>query len=144
MLKKGATLFLMLLALTVVCPARAEYDGTLSTGKDWLKHMSPKEKFVSLVPPTLLFTEYDVHLRHSLPQFIQWMDNILLRNPQLEKEDVNNIFASTIYLLEPENREALKTMESDFLRGDYETGRVQAPRLTIEDVVREISREPQQ
>ena len=112
-------------------PAQADYNETFVNGKDWVEHMSAKEKYISLLPPTLLFGEYDVHLRHSLPEYIYWMDNILLRNPQLENEGVGNIFASTIYLFEPENRPALKSMEVDFLRGDYTPRPHRLPQLTI-------------
>ena len=138
-MKKRATLFFAAFLLAAACPARADYEETFGTGKDWVKRMSEREKFISLLPPALLFNEYDIHLRYSLPQYIRWMDHILLRNPQLEREDVDNIFASTIYLLEPENREALKTMETNFLRGDYDNPRVQTPHLTIEEVLQEIT-----
>ena len=137
-MKKRLVIYLSALALLAACPARADYDETLSTGKDWVKHMSPREKFMSLIPPALLFNEYDIRLRHSLPQYIQWMDYILLSTPQLEKEDVSNIFASTVYLFEPENREALRAMETNYLRGDYDR-KIRAPRLTIEEALREIT-----
>src|SRR5258707_12084232 len=109
-MKRRTTIFFITGLLALAGLARADTDESFSTGKDWLKHMSPREKYISLVPPTLLFSDYEVHLQHSLPQYIQWMDNILVRNPQLGREDVNNIFASAIFLFEPENREALKTM----------------------------------
>ena len=101
--------------------------------------MSPREKFISLLPPTLLFAQYDVRLRHSLPEYIGLIDHILHNNPQLENEDVGNIFSSTIYLFEPENREPLKTMEMNFLRGELENKPYHAPRLAIEEALREAS-----
>jgi hypothetical protein len=140
-MKKILTVFLMLAALGASCPARADYEETFATGREWIKRMSEREKFISLLPPTLLFNVYDVHLRHSLPEYVHWMDKILARNPQLEREDISNLFASTIYLFEPENREALRTMETDFLRGDYEPHALQVPRLSIEEVLQEIAPE---
>ena len=128
--------FVLLLTALGVADASEE---TFSTGKDWSKRMSAREKYISLVPPTMAFERYDVRLAHSLPQYIGLIDNILLRNPQLETEDVGNIFASTVYLAEPQNRPALKTMEMDFLSGNYEAKPYQAPRLTVEDLAKEIS-----
>ena len=138
-MRKPAIIFLGVMALTAAGTAHADLDDTFVTGRDWNQHMSQREKFMSLLPPTLLFDEYDVHLRHSLPQYIVWMDNILGHNPEFEREDVNSIFASTIFLFEPENRTALRTMETNFLRGDYESHTVEAPKLTIEEVLQEIS-----
>ena len=140
MKKLTATLFALGLLTTSVFAGASSYDETFATGKDWIQRMSKREKFISLVAPTLIFNRYDVHLRHSLPQYIYQIDRILLKNPQLEREDVNNIFASAIYLFEPENRELLKTMEMNFLRGDIEGG-TYCPKLTIDEVLQEISPE---
>ncbi len=115
------------------------YEQTFSTGKDWAKRMSVREKYISLLPPTLLFHQYEVRLRHSLPEYIYLMDRVLLRNPQVENEDVGNIFASTIYLFEPQNRQALKNMEMSFLAGNFETKPYLSPRLTIDEILKEIS-----
>ena len=136
---KRAGLFVGL-TLFLTAPGAAEAaEETFSTGKDWSKNMSAREKYISLVPPTMTFEQYDVRLAHSLPRYIGLMDNILLRNPQLETEDVSNIFASTVYLVEPQNRRALKTMEMDFLSGNYETKPYRAPRLTVDEMAKEIS-----
>ena len=114
-------------------------EENFTTGKDWLEHMSKREKFISLLPPTMVFSRYDVRLHHSLIEYIYWIDKILLRNPKLGQEDVNNIFASTIYLAEPENRMALKNMETDFLRGDYESKSTTWPRLTLQEALGDIT-----
>ena len=119
--------------------AAANQETTFSTGKDWLRRMSPREKYISLLPPSLLFQRYDVRLKLSLPEYIGLIDHILLRNPQLKDEDVSNIFASTIYLFEPQNREALKTMEMGFLSGSFEPSAYQLPHLTLEEILKEIS-----
>ena len=101
--------------------------------------MSLREKYMALTAPALLFAEYDVHLRLDLPQYIPAIDKLMQRNPGLQGEEVSSIFASTVYLFEPENREALRTMESDFLRGDYENSRQARPRLKIEDILAEAN-----
>ena len=109
----------------------------LSTGQDWTDNMSQREKFMSLVPPAILFSDYDVHLRLSLPKYIFLMDQVMERNPRLKDEAVASIFASTIYLFEPENRQALRSMEMSFLQGNYEAPPTIQPRLTIEEILTE-------
>ena len=133
--------FLFIVSCALVWPhaAGAGYEENFSTGKDWVERMSPHEKYISLLPPTLLFAQYDVRLRHSLPEYIGLIDRILHNNPQLENEDVGNIFSSAVYLFEPENREPLKTMEMNFLRGELENKPYHAPRLDIRDISEEIS-----
>ena len=135
-MKRGFFAFVLILSL--VAPCRAD-DEEFVTGRDWVRRMSQREKFMSLLPPSLLFSEYDVHLRLGLPQYLLLIDRIMERNPRLENEDISNIFASTIYFFEPQNREALKTMEMNFLKGDLETEPYHAPRLSIEDILKEIS-----
>ena len=110
------------------------------TGQDWTERMSEREKYIALTPPAILFSEYDVHMKLGLPQYILLIDKLMERNPRLQDEEVSNIFASTIYLFEPENRGALRTMETDFLRGDFESSPIMQPRLTIEDVLPEAVR----
>ena len=135
-MKKILAALIFMGALTASCLA---YDNDLTTGKDWVERMSQREKFMSLIPPALLFSEYNVHLRLSLPQYLLLIDRVMERNPKLESEGLSNIFASTIYFFEPQNREALKTMELNFLRGNLETKPYHTPRLTIEDILEEIS-----
>jgi hypothetical protein len=137
MKKRWAVLFAGLLPVLAGAAELQASEEAFSTGKDWSKHMSEREKYISLVPPTMVFEKYDVRLAHSLPQYIGLIDNILLRNPQLGNEDVGSIFASTIYLAEPQNRPALKAMEMDFLSGNYEAKPYEAPRLTVEDLTKE-------
>ncbi len=85
--------------------------GTFTTGKDWRQRMSLKEKFISIFAPSLLFHRYGVPLRRPINDYIQTIDKVLMENPYLEKEDVSNIFASTIYAYEPESRPALDSLE---------------------------------
>ncbi len=89
----------------------SSYSDTFTTGKDWVESMSREEKLISLIPPTLLFNHYGVRLRYSPDKYIPTIDRVLLNNPYLEKQDMANIFASTVYAYEPESRPALDVME---------------------------------
>ena len=134
------SVLLALFCLVAPLPVGAfTQEDSFTTGKDWVEHMSKREKFISLLPPSLIFSQQDVQLHHDLLEYIYWIDKILLKNPQFEKEDVSNIFASTIYFAEPENRPALRNMEESFLRGNYEMKGGHWPRLSIQEVLREIS-----
>ena len=127
-------LFIFMLGMMMAHTAGADTQETFTTGHEWTHQMSLREKFLSLLPPVFVMNAYDVRLRHSIPEYIHWIDAVLSRNPQLENEDVGNIFASTVFLYEPENRQALKTMEEDLLRGDYR--RVsETPRLRIQEIL---------
>jgi hypothetical protein len=97
----------------------AERPDTFASGSEWTDHMTPGEKLIALVPPSLLFKRYQVPLSHSLPEYIPLIDLVLTRHPNLGKEDVANIFASTLYQYEPQTRPALENMEQEFLRGNY-------------------------
>lgn len=125
----------ILLLLTLFSPAQAETmpDNTADfvTGEDWVRHMSRQEKMMALIHPAFVLADYDVRLRISLPQYVFLMDRVVENNPVLEREEVSNIFASTIYLFEPENRLKLKNLEMNFLRGDLEAKAVTTPRLTV-------------
>lgn len=125
----------LFLGMALCAAARAENskNEAFMTGRDWMENLSDREKFMALLPPSLLFEEYDVNLRHSLPEYIVLINRILRYNPQLQEEDVANIFASAIYRFEPESRIALKTMELQFLQGDLEIKPLHGPRLTYEE-----------
>ncbi len=112
------------------------------TGQDWTEHMSVREKYMSLIPPAILFSEYDVHLKLALPQYIFLIDKVMLLNPQLQGEEMSSIFASTIYLFEPGNRPALKTMEMTYLKGNFEPPYLTTPTLTIEELLSEAAPTP--
>ena len=135
MKKKIAGLWVVL--TFILCQAAIPAEEPFTTGKDWAKRMSKREKYISLLPPTRVLEDYEVHLKLGLPQYITLIDAILMNNPQLENEDVSNIFVSTVFLVEPQNREALKTMEMDFLSGNYENKPYRSPRLTVEDLLKE-------
>ena len=128
---------LALLAAGFLWTTGANATGELVTGDDWMHNMSAREKYMSLVPPTLVFSDYDVHMKLSLPQYIFLIDRIMQRNPGFADEGITNIFASAIYLFEPQNREALRSMEMHFLQGDYNFVPPQTPRLTIDELLRE-------
>lgn len=137
--KKRAGLLFVLVLFLGLARSGSAFEEHFSTGKDWLKLMSAREKYMSLLPPSLLFHRYDVRLRRSLPEYIGMIDFVLRRNPNLENEDVSNIFASTVYFFEPENRDALRTMEMNFLAGNFELKPYQSPRLSIEEILKEAS-----
>ena len=99
---------ILLLTTAVTVQANSE---VFTTGKDWTQRMSVKEKFLSIFSPSLLFHKYGVPLRRPIDEYIPTIDKVLLNNPYLEKEDVANIFASTVYAYEPESRPALDSLE---------------------------------
>ena len=89
---------------------------TFTTGEDWNQKMSKGEKFISVYAPMILFHRYGINFRKTPAQYAATIDRVLLENPYLEKEDVVNIFASTVYTYEPESREAFDTMKTEFDR----------------------------
>jgi len=121
------------LFLAVIGAGLGKEIETFTTGKDWTEKMSSGEKLISLVAPTMLFRRTHVPLRLKLPAYIPILDKVILFNPQLEKEDVANIFASTVYKFEPESRPYLEWMETEFLHGHLSGEPRLAPRLTIRD-----------
>ncbi len=86
---------------------------TFATGSDWSERMSVREKLISLIPPTILMHRYGVPMKRPLDDYLPAIDRFLDYHPQLEKEDVANIFTSTVYSDEPESREAIEIMERD-------------------------------
>ena len=94
------------------------YSETFTTGRDWLQKMSKGEKFISVYAPMILFHRYGVNFRKTPNEYAETIDKVLLENPYLEKEDVANIFASTVYAYEPESRRAFAIMKIAF---DQET-----------------------
>jgi hypothetical protein len=140
--RRIATIFMTLFYVILGGPnvgAETSPEEPFVSGKEWLEEMSPREKFMSLIPPALLFSEYQVDLRLSLPQYIFLVDRAVEQNPEFEREDITNIFASTIYLFEPQNRPALRKMETSFLRGDLDPMPVTVPRLTVDKLLKEVS-----
>ena len=137
-MKRAFVLLSMLLFLGGASGA-ADSRSEFTSGESWVKRMSTREKYMSLIPPAIVFSDYDVHLKLNLPRYIFLIDRIMERNPRLADEEIANIFASTIYLFEPENRHALKTMEVNFLQGDFESKPLGRPRLTVEELLKEAS-----
>ncbi len=127
---------MLLLSLPSFADVASKQDFT--TGQDWLERMSPREKHMALTPPSILFSEYEVHMKLNLPHYILLIDKLMERNPRLQDEEVSSIFASTIYLFEPENRPALRAMELEFLRGSPENSLLTRPRLTFSDGIPEV------
>ncbi len=106
---------------------------------EWTEGMSPNEKMMALVPPALIFRSYHIPLRRNLPEYIPLIDRVLLYNPELGKEDIANIFASTLFHYEPETRPALELMETEFLRGNFNTRPANLPKIRFYDPLRETS-----
>ena len=90
------------------------YSETFTTGKEWTEKMSKGEKFISVYAPMILFHRYGVNFRKTPNEYAKTIDRVLLENPYLEKEDVANIFASTVYTYEPESRRAFTIMKTEF------------------------------
>ena len=94
------------------------YSDTFTTGKDWVKKMSKGEKFISVYAPMILLHRYGINFRKTPNEYLESIDRVLINNPYLEKEDVANIFASTVYAYEPESRHAFQLMEVELARQD--------------------------
>ena len=137
---KSKRLYCLMFGLLLFCVgicgttlARA-YSEAFSSGKNWLQKMSRGEKFISIYAPMILFHRYGINFRKSPNEYIEKIDEALINNPYLEKEDVANIFASTVYTYEPETRRAFKLMEMEFAHQDL------SPHLMIKtDTTPELS-----
>ena len=113
---KSKYLVYLLVGLPLILGAVANsyaYSETFTTGKDWIQKMSKGEKFISVYAPMILFHRYGVNFRKTPNEYTDTIDRVLLENPYLEKEDVANIFASTVYTYEPESRRAFAIMKRD-------------------------------
>ena len=107
----------LLLGLSLILGAETNsnaYSETFTTGKEWLQKMSKGEKFISVYAPMIIFHRYGINFRKTPNEYAATIDQILLKNPYLEKEDIANIFASTVYTYEPESRRALAIMKMEF------------------------------
>ena len=82
--------------------------------------MSLREKFMSIVAPMSAFHRYGVPFRHAAEEYLPKVDRVIAANPGLDDEEVANIFASAVYLYEPESRPYFDGLEGRFLRGDTE------------------------
>ncbi len=138
-LKFKKIIFLLFIGWAVVNPHGWAAETALSksktflTGKEWNDWMSEREKFMALLVPTILFEEYGVRLKHSLLNYIPLINRILLYNPELGEEEVSSIFASAVYRYEPESRVALRTMEMNFLQGNFDLKPLSGPRLSLDE-----------
>ncbi len=90
-----------------------------TTGEDWTTRMTLREKYMSIVAPMSLYNQYGVPFRHAPEQYIPAIDRVMRNNPHLLDKDVANIFASTVYRVEPESRASFDQLEERFLRGEY-------------------------
>ena len=125
MLRRLLGIFCFCFLWTAATHAIAGSD-TFTSGKEWTEKMSEKEKFISVVAPMVHFSHYGVPFRHTPPEYMSAIDQVLLYNPYLEKEDMVNIFASTVYAYEPESRPAFENLAQE-----AEYRRTGLPLLTI-------------
>lgn len=114
-MKSKCLIYLLIgnLLITVLATGYA-YADNFTSGKEWTRKMSKGEKFISVYAPMILFHRYGVNFQKSPGEYAETIDKVLLNNPYLEKEDVANIFASTVYAYEPESRPAFRLMELEF------------------------------
>ncbi len=125
--------------------AFADSNEAFSTGKDWVNHMNSREKIISIVAPTIVLHQYGIPIQQSPDKYVSKIDRALAKNPDLAKEDISNIFASTVYYYEPWTRKPLEELELAFLRGETEPGLLNAmPRLSIKQLSREALEEIQE
>src|SRR3990167_3897812 len=110
-------LYIGLIFFTNIAPCLANSE-SFSTCKDWMQKMSKGEKFISVYAPMILFHRYGINFRKTTNEYLESIDRVLINNPYLEKEDVANIFASTVYAYEPESRHAFQLMEVELARQD--------------------------
>ncbi len=131
LMKKFGLFAWVTIGLLLLQPRLMAYEESFTTGKDWVESMSGREKYMALVMPTMLLGEFDIYPRLSVPNYVQLIDKQLVLNPRLASEDISNIYTATVYAVEPELRGALRNLESQFLRGQFENEPTETPRLTI-------------
>ena len=113
----GLVVCLLLISLNqggVSALSALEDTASFVSGKEWMIRMTPKEKMMSLLPPMALYHKFGVKFQKTIFEYIDALDEELASHPLLEGEDVANIFASTIYAGEPENRPPLDRMGAVF------------------------------
>ena len=118
---KSKYLVYLLVSLSLISGTAAyssSYSETFTTGKYWIQKMSKGEKFISIYAPMIQLHRYGVNFRKTPIEYADTIDRVLLENPYLEKEDVANIFASTVYTYEPESRRAFAIMKLEFSQED--------------------------
>lgn len=101
-----------------------------TSGEDWENVLSRKEKFISLYAPMIIFHKYGVPFDKNPEDYIDEVDQVIRANPQIKKEDIANILASSMYRYEPQSRLAFNIMETEFLKGNYNYNRF-SPRLLM-------------
>jgi hypothetical protein len=118
------------LPLMIAAPSLVHAE-SFATGKDWTKRMTKKEKFLAVFAPYILYHRYGVEFRKPPQEYISDIDNVLMVNPYLEIEDVANIFASTVYTLEPESRPAFHAAARAFEYQNLAGGELTFPKVLL-------------
>ncbi len=131
LIKKSTLIAFAVIGNLLIQPVLMAYEETFTTGRDWVESMSGREKYMSLVMPTMMMGEFDIHPRLSLPNYVELIDKQLELNPRLASEDISNIYTATVYAVEPELRGALRDLETRYLRGQFDNEAADTPRLTI-------------
>ena len=116
MKKTFASLLIAAAVMVLTAGSSSALDDASSfvSGKEWVVQMTAKEKMMSLLPPMALYHKFGVKFQKSIFEYIDTMDTELASNPVLQQEDIANIFASTIYAGEPENRQPMDRMGAIF------------------------------
>ena len=114
MKRKLAALLLLVFSWVGIFGEAYAASEIFTTGKDWTEHMNPKQKFIAIFAPFILYHRYGVNFREKPEQYVEKIDKVLIDNPYIQSEDIANIFASTVYAVEPENRPAFDAMEREF------------------------------
>ena len=136
--KRKLACLMGLLLVAAPFPAQAAME-TFTTGEDWVKRMTPEQKFMALVMPALLMRHYRVPFEIPAREYVPAIDRVLLNNPYLEKEDVSNIFASTVYLYEPKTRKALEWMMMEMAARKLYFEKGYSPRLLLTRTKEDLS-----
>ncbi len=114
MKKKWLAVLSLVFMMSVNASAVYAAAETFTTGKDWTEHMNEKQKFIAIFAPLILYHRYGVNFREKPEQYVEKIDKVLMDNPYIQNEDIANIFASTVYAYEPENRSAFDAIEREF------------------------------
>lgn len=113
-MKKKPLFIWLTVFILMFSPAASFATEVFTSGEDWVRRMSKREKFLSIFAPYILYYRYGVPFRKPPHEYIADVDKVLLVNPYLESEEIANIFASTVYAREPESRPAFHAMAQDF------------------------------
>jgi hypothetical protein len=101
----------LLCSLLASAPAAQAIPAPYSdySGHQWLQ-MTDNEKMHCILASIILLDGFRVPMTQSPQDYMGLIDRILAENPQLMREDILNIFASTVFRYEPPARQPLAEM----------------------------------